>query len=207
MLFSFNELGFHRYEKLEYIRPLSSHSNFITFLGHSNKKDKIKFRYDFLKKLLKERITEVKYETDENVNKGLKYFTMPSYEGHIWNLLQSVFVKIQLIFETIPPDMQFHDEYFFSEKTMKLFLLPHPYFLFSNGFALERLENFGFKFPIKCITLDDYINQITIMLNDIDAWIETYDLVFHHNYENFYKIVESTELPHHKFLSNIINNM
>ena len=205
LIFSFNQNSFNKYNKLKYSRPNNSSYNFISYLGHSQKKEKRKFRYSFLKELLEKRFSEVEIEPDSNNGKGLKYFPMPNYEGHTWNVLECLFSKIQLIFETIPPDKEFHDEYFFTEKTSKLFVLPHPYFLFVHGTALEQLEKYGFKFSVKCYSMEDYKKEIKNMLDDLDEWINQNDSDFYHNHENMYQISSSDKLLHHIFMDTIIN--
>lgn len=204
LIFSFFEQNIDKYEKIEYSPPTNVKYNFITFLGHSEKPDKIEYRYDILKKLMGDKISQVKHEKDTETNKGLKYFKQPAFEGHIWNLLQSSMVKLQLIFETINPLQPFHNLYFFTEKTMKLFLLPHAYFLLVHGTALEKLESHGFRFSYKCFNFDDYFDVMQEILTDIDVWINKNQEDFYHNHENFYKIVNSNELPHHLFLKSLI---
>lgn len=207
LFYSFYQQNFYKYPKLDYARPSITDYDFITFLGHAEKKDKIEFRLNFLKEIFKGDITQIKYEKDSEDKLGLKYLQQPAKCGHEWNLLQSLSVKIQLIFETINPLKEYHDEYYFSEKTMKLFLLPHPYFLFAHGSALSELEKFGFKFPIKCFTFEDYLREINIICEDIDNWNNQNYEYFYHNQDNFYKMIESTNLPHHIFLDEIINNV
>lgn len=205
LFYGFYQQNFHKYPKLDYAQPCNTKHNFITFLGHSSKPDKIEFRLNFLKELFKDRINQIKYETDSEKKLGLKYYKQPSLSGHEWNLLESLSVKIQLIFETINPLKEYHDGYFFSEKTMKLFLLPHPYFLLAHGTALMELEKFGFKFPIKCFSFDDYLNSINTILEDVDKWVDENYKLFQHNQDNFYEMVNSIELPHHLFFDKIIN--
>jgi len=204
LIYTFYEQNFNKYPKLYYARPFYTDYNFITFLGHSQKPDKIEERFNFLKGLFKDNIHQIQYEKLSETQLGLKYFEMPAKSGHEWNLLQSLSVKVQLIFETINPLTEFNEDYYFSEKTMKLFLLPHPYFLLVHGSALIELEKFGFKFPIKCFTLDDFENNINIILNDIDRWIDTHSDIFYHNQTNFYNLINSDTLAHHSFIKSIL---
>jgi hypothetical protein len=204
IIFSFYLLNFNRYEKLDYSFPSNPKYNFISYLGNSINVDKINYRFIFLKALLKDKINELKHEKDSNKKIGLKYLVQHKGEGHYWNLLDVLSAKIQLIFETIHPTIKYHDHYYFSEKTMKLFLLPHPYFLFVHGTALEKLEEFGFKFSEKCFSHYDFIKTLENLTNDIDGWIEKNNNIFKSNQENLYKIVDSTTLNHHLFLEKII---
>jgi hypothetical protein len=204
LIYSFYEQKFNNFPKLDYGRPCNTNQTFITFLGHSEKTDKIKRRLNFLEGILKDGLEQVKYETDSNKKLGLKYFEQPARFGHEWNLLESLSVKIQLIFETIDPLVEYHNEYFFSEKTMKLFLLPHPYFLLSHGSALLHLEKFGFEFPDKCFSYSEYENTINYILNNSDEWVDKNIHIFYKNQNIFYEIVNSTELHHHLFIKNII---
>jgi hypothetical protein len=204
LIYGFYEQNFNKYPKLDYARPTHADYNFITFLGHSQKPDKIEKRFNFLKELFKDNINQIKYEKLSEAELGIKYFEMPVKSGHEWNLLQSLSVKVQLIFETINPLIEFKEDYYFSEKTMKLFLLPHPYFLLVHGSTLIELEKFGFKFPIKCFTLDDYVNNVNIILNNVDEWIDTHSDSFYHNQTHFYNLINSDTLPHHLFIKSII---
>lgn len=204
LIFSFYMLNFNRYDKLDYSSPKNPKHNFITYLGTYGNDDKINHRFNFLKAMLRDRITELKHENNSISKLGLKYLLQHKGEGHYWNLLNSLSSKIQLIFETIHPTVKYHDEYYFSEKTMKLFLLPHPYFLLVHGSVLEKLEQFGFTFLEKCYSYNDFTKSFTIMLSDIDNWIEKNNNVFESNQENFYLIINSNNLKHHLFLEKII---
>jgi hypothetical protein len=206
LIYSFHSLNFNKYDKLDYSTPTKPKYNFITYLGNFENIDKIEYRFNFLKEMLKDKINELKHEKYSNSKLGLKYLLPHRGEGHYWNLLDILSAKIQLIFETIPLTMEYHDEYYFSEKTMKLFLLPHPYFLLVNGTALNKLEEFGFKFPEKCFSYDEFITAFTSMLLSVDVWIEKNNKIFEDNQENFYKIINSTDLNHHLFLEEIFKN-
>lgn len=204
LIFSFYMLNFNRYDKLEYYPPKNPKHSFITYLGSYSNTDKINHRFNFLKAMLRDKITELKHENNSISKLGLKYLMQHKGEGHYWNLLNSLSAKIQLIFETIHPTVKYHDEYYFSEKTMKLFLLPHPYFLLVHGSVLEKLEQFGFVFSEKCYSYHDFIKSFIIILSDIDGWIEKNNKLFESNQENFYYMINSDSLKHHLFLEKII---
>lgn len=206
LIFSFYMLNFNRYDKLEYSTPTNPKYNFITYLGNCGNVDKINHRFNFLKAMLRNRIDKLKHENNSNSKLGLKYLIQHKGEGHYWNLLNSLSAKIQLIFETIHPTVKYHDEYYFSEKTMKLFILPHPYFLLVHGTVLEKLEKFGFMFSEKCFSYYDFTKSFDKMLSDIDKWIEINNKVFEHNQENFYYMINSNNLKHHLFLEKIITS-
>jgi hypothetical protein len=205
LIYTYFKLNFNKHPKLDYARPSHTDYDFITFLGLNSKTEKIQSRLDFLKSILKNNLNKLKHEKDSNDyvnhdNFGINTLT----SNHFANLIQSLSVKVQLIFETFNPLAKFHEDYYFSEKTMKLFLLPHPYFLLMHGSALIELEKLGFKFPIKCFTLDDFENNINTILNDIDEWVDKYSDSFYHNQTHFYNLANSDTLPHHLFIKSIL---
>jgi hypothetical protein len=128
----------------------------------------------------------------------------PETMGHAWNLVNSLSAKIQLIFENMWHMQSFNiNRYFLTEKTMKLFLLPHPYIVFLPDFILESLKNYGFKFSYSG---NDYNSLIRCVKEDIDKWITKNESDFYHNQTLFYNMVNSTELEHHLILEKIIKN-
>jgi hypothetical protein len=205
LILAYFSLNFHEHPKLDYVRPLTTDYDFITFLGFANKTDKVEFRFNFLKSILGTHMHRLKHEKDSNsyVNDG-NFGIHRKTNYHFTNLLQSLSVKVQLIFETFSPSDEFIKDTFFTEKTMKLFLLPHPYFLFAHGSGLTELEKFGFKFPTKCFTFEDYKNQINEIVNDVDGWIDKHSDIFYHNHQHFYKLINSDNLPHHSFMKSIL---
>ena len=200
IIYSFYLQDFYNYPMLEFSSSTNPKYDFVTYLGHTSKTENISFRYNFLKTIFGKSINKVKYKDlnlidNENLGNGKK--------GHLWNLLNSLTAKIQIIFETSPPTLWHYND-FLTEKTMKCFLLPHPYILLVHRNTLEKLEEYGFSFPIKCATIDEYKNEINYVNNNIEEWVNKFDVMFHTNQINFYKLINSTILPHHIFLKNIL---
>jgi hypothetical protein len=102
----------------------------------------------------------------------------------------------------------YNNSHFFTEKIMKCFILPHPYILIVNKKWLNMLEVFGFKFPsdTKTGSKAGFIEIIKNIQSDIDGWITKTESYFEHNHKRMYEMVNSNDLPHHQFLSKIINN-
>lgn len=204
ILFSFYYLNFSNFPKLDYSSPKNPKYNFITYLGHSHGSEvKIKKRFDFLKYILDEDLSSLKYKEYDNF--VMSHATMgPQRMGHAWNLVNSFSAKIQLIFENMWHEPGSNTNgYFLTEKTMKLFLLPHPYIVFLPDFILESLKDYGFKFSYNG---NDYKSLLMHVKEDIDGWITKNESDFYHNQTVFYNMVNSTELEHHLILEKIIKN-
>jgi hypothetical protein len=205
LIFSYFKLGFHKYPRLEYTRPRNTEYDFITFLGLCSKLDKIENRFNFLEGILKYHMGRLKHEKDSNSYVTYTNFGVNSKTNHHFTNLKLVSsVKVQLVFETFHPLSLMLEDHYFSEKTTKLFLQPHPYLLLIHGSALVELEKFGFKFPVKCFTYDDYVNNINTILDDVDGWVDKYSDSFYYNHTNFYKLLSSDDLPHHLFMKSVV---
>lgn len=200
IIYSFYLQEFNEYPMLEFSSSTNPKYDFVTYLGHTTKPDKIEYRKDFLKIILNESFDKIKYKDvyivgNENLGNGKK--------GHIWNLLNSLTAKVQIIFETTNPTEWYNDD-FFSEKTMKCFLLAHPYILLVRGNTLKKLEQYGFQFPVKCSTINEYQTEFNYISSNLDEWILDNQLIFKDNQLNFYNMINSSTLPHHLFLQKII---
>ena len=193
--------NFYKYPILHTPIPTNTKYDFITYLGQLHKSDKIKRRLDFLKEIFNNDLSTIKYTSDSFSNE--RWFNKESY---FWNLLNSLSAKIQLIFETVSPWENWYADDWMTEKTMKCFILAHPYIILLPPKPLTMLEEYGFKFPIKCSSIDEYKTSIDYIKNNIDEWIEKNTHIFIHNQENFYKMINSTNLPHHIFIQKIITN-
>lgn len=204
LLFSFYQLNFSDFPKLDYSSPKNPKYNFITYLGHSpHNENKIKQRFDFLKYILDEDLSNVKYKEYDNF--VMSHETMaPKTMGHAWNLVNSFSAKIQLIFENMwHKTYSNNNRYFLTEKTMKLFLLPHPYVVFLPDFIFDSLKKYGFKFSYDDT---DYKGLLRYIKENIDGWIIKNESDFYNNQTVFYNMVNSTELEHHLILEKIIKN-
>lgn len=191
--------NFYKYPILHTPIPTNTKYDFVTYLGQLHKTDKIERRLDFLKQIFNNDLSKVKYTSDSFSNE-----TWFNKESYFWNLLNSLSAKIQIIFETVNPWEKWYDDDWMTEKTMKCFILAHPYIILLPPKPLNMLEEYGFKFPIKCNSIDEYKTNIDYIKNNIDEWIEKNRYTFIHNQENFYKMINSTNLPHHIFIQNII---
>jgi len=213
ILFMFLQQNFKQFPMLRYSQPSNSENNFITYLGQTGKNIGRNLRYGMLTQFFKNDLTSVDYKEIENFETTTDLYG-PGGHGHYWNLLNSLSAKIQIIFETVafnPTNMIPKLEYeffFFTEKIMKCFILPHPYLLIVNRIWLEELEKFGFKFndSTKADTFEDFEKIIENIKSDIDGWIEENRPYFEHNQRNLYEIGNSVDLPHHQFLKQIILN-
>jgi hypothetical protein len=213
ILYMFLQQNFRQFPMLNYSSPSNPKDEFITYLGQSEKPDKRNIRYGILNHIFKNDLTGVNYKEIENFKTTNSLFGAGK-PGHYWNILNSLSAKIQIIFENYPhrsndeiTDMDY-DEYFFTEKIMKCFILPHPYLLIVNKLWLNKLEQFGFKFHelSKGETIDDFKQIIEDIKSDMNGWIETNKPYFEHNQRNLYEIGKSINLPHHQFLKQIILN-
>jgi hypothetical protein len=203
IIYAFYIDNFYKYPMLEIPIIKNSKYDFVTYLGHTSKSDKIEFRLNFLKQIFNNNIDKIKYKhlnfvDNETMGNG--------NDGHFWNLLNSLSAKIQIIFETVNPLENWYSDDWLTEKTMKCFLLPQPYILLLQPIPLTLLEKYGFKFALKCNSIDEYKNSIDYIKNNVDIWVEENEEIFYHNQNNFYKMIESSELPHHNFMEKIINN-
>ena len=212
MIYSFYHLKFSRFPKLDYSFPSNPKYDFITYLGQTYKVEKINQRLNFLKYILNDDLSKLKYKDYNDITISEKNMG-PKENGHMWNLLNSLSAKIQLIFENslyfmvedpnYYPDTDRQNEHFLTEKTMKLFLLPHPYVVFLNDFVLNSLKRYGFKFSYDGT---DYKTLLNTIKEDIDDWVTKNESDFYHNYNLFHDMVVSSELEHHLILKKIINN-
>lgn len=200
IIFAFYIQEFYYYPMLEFSSVSNPKYDFITYLGHSAKTEKIKFRYDFLKQVFGESINKVRH-SDLNIIDNDTFGN--GRHGHMWNLVNSLTAKVQIIFENASPTTWYYGD-FCTEKIMRCFLLPHPYILLLNRDVLEKIEQYGFQFPIKCSTIYEYKNEIQYVCENIDEWIEKNNTIFYNNQINFYNMISSTTLPHHSFLQNIL---
>lgn len=213
ILFMFVQQNFKQFPMLRYSKPSNSENNFITYLGQTEKQYGRNLRYGMLNKIFKNDLTGVDYKEIENFQTTTDLYG-PGKHGHYWNILNSLSAKIQIIFETITfnPTNQIplieYEHFFFTEKIMKCFVLPHPYLLIVNKIWLEELEKFGFKFhnSSKAETFEDFAKIIENIKMDIDGWIEENKPYFEHNQRKLYELGKSTTLPHHEFLKKIISN-
>jgi hypothetical protein len=213
ILFMFLQQNFKQFPMLRYSPPSKSENDFITYLGQTGKNVGRPLRYGMLTQFFKNDLTGVDYKEIENFKTTTDLYG-PGKPGHYWNILNSLSAKIQIIFETItftptdeiPPTE--YEHFFFTEKIMKCFVLPHPYLLIVNKMWLEKLEKFGFRFHVlsKADTFEDFEKIIENIKSDIDGWIEENRPYFEHNQRNLYEIGNSVDLPHHQFLKQIILN-
>ena len=104
------------------LKPYSS--NIVKGLGQLHKSDKIKRRLDFLKEIFNNDLSTIKYTSDSFSNERWL-----GKESYFWNLLNSLSAKIQLIFETVSPWENWYADDWMTEKTMKCFILAHPYII------------------------------------------------------------------------------
>ena len=199
IIYHFYSDNFYKYPMLDTPIPKNPKYNFITYLGQLHKSDKIQGRLDFLKEIFNNDISKIKYNSDSFSNE--LWFAKESY---FWNMLNSLSAKIQIIFETVNPWEKWYNDDWLTEKTMKCFLLSHPYILLLHPKPLTMLEQYGFKFPFKCDSIEEYTKQIEYVKNNIDDWIDENQEIFYHNQTNFYKMINSVELPHHSFIEKII---
>lgn len=208
ILYSFYHLNFSKFPKLDYSPPTKSKYDFITYLGQTYKTDKIEERLNFLRSILDNDLSNVKYKEYDNFAVSEQNMG-PKEMGHVWNLINSLSGKIQLIFENmlVLDGVVYEDEiknrYFLTEKLMKLFLLPHPYVVFLPNFAIDALKKYGFKFSYDG---NDYKSLLKHIKETINEWIQKNESDFHHNQTVFYDMVVSTELEHHLILKKIIKN-
>lgn len=213
ILFMFLQQNFKQFPMLRYSPPSNPENNFITYLGQTEKNYGRKLRYGMLNKFFKNDLSGIDYKEIENFETTTDLYG-PGKPGHYWNILNSLSAKIQIIFETITftptNDMPLteYEHFFFTEKIMKCFVLPHPYLLIVNKIWLEELEKFGFKFneSTKAETFEDFEKIIENIKMDIDGWIEENRPYFEHNQRNLYKLGKSTTLPHHEFFKKILTN-
>ena len=203
IIYSFYLLNFYKYPMLELPNVKSTKYDFITYLGHTAKPNKIQYRLNFLRQIFDNDLTKIKYKDLNIIDDELMG---SKKEGHFWNLLNSLSAKIQLIFETSVPECEWNFYDYLTEKIMKCFISSHPYIVLLPAEPLEMLEKYGFKFPVKCDTIKQYKKEINYVKNNIDEWVAENQQVFYDNQINFYKMIESTELPHHIFLEKILNN-
>jgi hypothetical protein len=201
IIYHFYHDNFYKYPILDTPIPKNPKYDFITYLGQLHKSDKIQRRLDFLKKIFNNDISKIKYTSDSFSNE--RWFSKESY---FWNLLNSLSAKIQIIFETANPWEKWYADDWLTEKTMKCFLLSHPYILLLPTEPLIMLEKYGFKFSLKCDSIEEYTKQIDYVKNNIDNWIDENQDIFYHNQTNFYNMVNSDELPHQIFIQKILEN-
>lgn len=196
---TFYTLGFDGMPMLGYSSPSNPANDFRTYLGMDE--DKSKQRFEFLIHYLNNDLSNVKYKDDGDFKPNVTFGSL----SMIWNLLESLNSKVQLIFENLFPDCVFDDYYNLTEKTTKAFYLPHPYILLVHATVLDELEKFGFKFSYKCKSNDDFKKLVSEIRTDIGSWIEKNSDDFINNQKILFELNKSIELPHHKFLENIIN--
>jgi hypothetical protein len=201
MIYHFYIDNFYKYPMLDTPIPKNPKYDFITYLGQLHKSDKIQRRLDFLNKIFNDDISKIKYSSDSFSNE--RWFSKESY---FWNMINSLSAKIQIIFETVNPWEKWYNDDWLTEKAMKCFLLSHPYILLLHPKPLSMLENYGFKFPFKCDSIEEYTKQIDYVKNNIDNWIDENKDIFYHNQTNFYNMVNSDELPHQIFIQKILEN-
>lgn len=212
ILYMFNKQKFSQFPMLEYSTPSNPKYNFITYLGLSHKKNRISERFEFIKLIFDNKLDDVKYD-DADFEASFDVFGEGKV-GHYWNILNSLSAKIQIVFETYPfrdsneMNDSYNNGYFFTEKIMKCFILPHPYVLIVHEKWLNMLEGFGFKFPseIKSSSKVGFIQVIKNIQSDINGWIDRTKSYFEHNQKQLYAMVNSDNLPHHQFLNKIIKN-
>lgn len=212
ILYMFTQQNFSQFPMLSYSAPSNPKYDFITYLGQYNKESNINARFEKLNSIFRNDLTGIKYEDDSNFKADETQFGAGK-PGHYWNILNSLSAKIQIIFETYPHMgyTEFRDldysQFFFTEKIMKCFILPHPYLLIINKYWLNLLESFGFKFhkSSKGDTIKDFQNIIDNIKSNPDKWISDNNPYFEHNQRNLYEISKSIELPHHNILKKIIS--
>jgi hypothetical protein len=203
IIYSFYLQNFYKYPMLQIPDVQNTKYDFVTYLGHTTKLQKIESRLKFLNEIFNYDLSKVKYKdlncVDDDIMGNKK-------EGHFWNLLNSLSAKIQVIFENSSPEAVWDSYEFLTEKTMKCLVSSHPYILLLPPRPLIMLEDHGFKFPIKCNNIEEYTKEIDYVKHNIDKWIEENKQTFYDNQTNFYEMISSTELPHHIFLEKILNN-
>lgn len=210
ILYMFWQQNFIKFPMLEYSKPSNPKYNYITYLGQSYKKDKIEGRLELLNMLFDGNLNNIKYKSDGfEITENLFGQGKPA---HFWNILNSLSAKIQIIFETIDWQSKHNilqydiDSYFFTEKIMKCFILPHPYILIVNKKWLNELEEFGFKFPpsTKAETTLELKEVFKNINTNIDLWIDENMEYFEHNQKTLYELSKSINLPHHNFLNKLL---
>jgi hypothetical protein len=213
ILYMFTQQNFSQFPMLNYSPPSNPKYDFITYLGQTEKEKNISNRFYLLNKIFKNNLNGIKYKDDSQFKVSEELFGAGK-PGHYWNILNSLSAKIQIIFETYSHrelskmgELDY-SEYFFTEKIMKCFILPHPYLLIINKYWLNILETFGFKFheSSKADTIEDFQNIIDTIKMDPDKWILENKLCFEHNQLNLYQMHKSIELPHHIVLKNLLLN-
>jgi hypothetical protein len=105
VIYSFYLLNFYKYPMLEIPIIKNTKYDFITYLGHTTKLDKIQYRLNFLRQLFDNDLTKIKYKDFNIVDDELMG---NKKEGHLWNLLNSLSAKIQIIFETSVPECEWN---------------------------------------------------------------------------------------------------
>ena len=206
LLNCFQKYGYVKFDKLDYSRPIKPKHDFITYLGHTVKSQKRKRRLEIVTKILDNDISKLKYKDSDEIHVGHDdYFD--GGNGHYWNLLNSLSAKIQLIFENsdIERSFSFADDYFITEKTLKCFYYPHPYILFLHQTILDKLREFGFKFSYNGKIEKDFKELLTEVKLDIPNWIRKNQDDFNHNQNNLFEMINSKNLPHHLFITKILN--
>ena len=206
LLRCFHRYKFNQFDKLYYSYPTNPKYDFVTYLGHTHKVENYKKRMPILKYILDNDFSKLKYQepshiiiNDTNYNDGGL--------GHMWNLLNSLSAKIQIIFENSQPTHPLSDSYFLTEKTLKCFYYPHPYILLLHSTVIDELRKWGFMFSYDGGVENTYYRYLLHDIKkDIDGWIEKNMNDFYHNQNRLFEIVNSTELPIHTFLEQIINN-
>lgn len=200
LLYTFYALQMDRQPRLKYSSPSNPTYDFRVYLG--KEEDKRKQRLKTLVKFFGGAINRRKVMYEDNVNFDVDV-CHPTHWGIMWPLVDQLDSKVTLVFESIHPGGSPADlnGYFFTEKLTRQFYFPHPYVLLTNHKVLERLEEYGFKFSY---TNEDFVNVIRTIQDDVDGWIEKNKGDFYHNQSNFYKMINSMELPHHLFLDKII---
>ena len=215
ILYMFLQQNFRQFPMLNYSPPSNPKYDFITYLGRDPNDNKRGRRFDIINRMFRNDLHGVKYKDDLELENSVDLFGSGK-SGHYWNILNSLSGKIQIIFEScslITTDGSHvssadNNAYFFSEKIMKCFILPHPYLLIINKYFLNKLEKFGFKFheSSKADTIKGFVNIMDNIKRDPDKWISENKLCFEHNQRNLYQLSKSIELPHHIILKNLILN-
>ena len=206
LLNCFQKYGYSQFDKLDYSRPINPKYDFITYLGHTGKSEKRKHRLEIANKLLDNDLSKLKYKDSDQMKTGqTAYFD--GGNGHYWNLLNSLSAKIRLIFENsdLERSFTFMDDYFLTEKTLKCLYYPHPYILFVHDTVLDKLREVGFRFSYNGKTLNDFVELLTEVKLDIPNWIGKNQDDFNHNQNNLFKMINSKNLPHHLFITKILN--
>tara|TARA_B100001175_G_C19489350_1_gene631719 strand:+ start:498 stop:1598 length:1101 start_codon:yes stop_codon:yes gene_type:complete len=202
----FQKYGFCQFDKLDYSRPINPKYDFITYLGHTSKKEKRKYRLEKITEILDNDISKLKHKEPEEIIVGQSNY-LDGGRGHYWNLLNSLSAKIRLIFENsdLERSFTFMDDYFLTEKTLKCLYYPHPYILFLHDSVLDKLREVGFRFSYNGKTSNDFVELLTEVKLDIPNWIGKNEDDFNHNQNNLFKMINSKNLPHHLFITKILN--